>query len=105
MERKILEEKVREIIRYMKNEKISLLAEKSINSFSDLDLQKLFNFWESWDNNLLASFLIEKTKDFMWEVQAIKFAKWKIVIWKNIRIEKAEKAEEEKELENLLNQL
>lgn len=105
MERKILEEKVREIIRYMKNEKISLLAERSINSFSDLDLQKLLNFLESWDNNLLASFLIEKTKDFMWEVQAIKFAKWKIVIWKNIRIEKAEKAEEEKELENLLNQL
>lgn len=105
MERKVLENKVKELISMVNIPQFTALLENSISSFSDNDLQKILKFIETWDKELITNFLQEKTKDFMWEVQAIKFAKWKIKIWKNSRIEKAERIEEEKELEILLSQL
>lgn len=105
MERIEIEEKIKKIISYIKNEKLWNLLEKSISTFSDTDLQKILSFLETWDKSMLLRFIQEKTKDAMWEMQVVKLAKSKIIIWKNIRIEKAEKKEIEKELENLLNQL
>lgn len=105
MERIELETKIKNIISSIKNESLSNLLQKSISSFSDNDLLKILEFLKTWDDSMLLSFIQEKTKDLMWEVQAIKFAKWKIIIWKNIRLEKADRIQEEKEIENLLNQL
>lgn len=105
MERKEIEDRIKKIISYTKNEKLWNLLEKSISSFSEADLQKVLNFLETWDKSMLLRFIQEKTKDAMWEMQVIKLAKWKIIIWKNIRIEKKEKAEELIEAEKLLDQL
>lgn len=105
MERIELENKIKDFIIKSKNQKLWILFEKSMKNFDNYDLEKIINFLENWDKNMLLEFIKEKTKNMMWEAQAIKFAKWKIIIWKNTRIEKKEKIEEEKELENLLNQL
>lgn len=105
MERIELENNIKWILKAIKNEKLEKLLEKSIKNFSDLDLEKIFQFLQTWDKSMLLQFIWEKTKEAMWEVQIVKLAKWKIIIWKNSRIENAEKKEEEKELENLLNQL
>lgn len=105
MERKEIEDRIKKIIPYTKNEKLWNLLKKSISSFSEADLQKVLNFLETWDKSMLLRFIQEKTKDAMWEMQVVKLAKWKIIIWKNIRIEKKEKAEELIEAEKLLDQL
>lgn len=105
MDRTSIENNIKNIIYSLKNEKLSSLLQASISDFSDKDLLSILDFLKNGNLESLINFLQEKTKDFMWEVQAIKFAKWKIIIWKNIRIEKNERKEEEKELENLLNQL
>lgn len=105
MDRTSIENNIQNIISSLKNEKLSSLLQASISDFSDEDLLNILEFLKNGNLESLINFLQEKTKDFMWEVQAIKFAKWKITIWKNIRIEKNERKEEEKELENLLNQL
>lgn len=105
MDRTSIENNIQNIISSLKNEKLSSLLQASISDFSDEDLLSILEFLKNGNLESLINFLQEKTKDFMWEVQAIKFAKGKIIIWKNIRIEKNERKEEEKELENLLNQL
>lgn len=105
MDRTSIENNIQNIISSLKNEKLSSLLQASISDFSDEDLLNILEFLKNGNLESLINFLQEKTKDFMWEVQAIKFAKGKITIWKNIRIEKNERKEEEKELENLLNQL
>lgn len=105
MDRISIENNIKNIISLLKNEKLSSLLQNSISDFSDEDLLNILEFLKNGNLESLINFLQEKTKDFMWEVQAIKFAKGKITIWKNIRIEKNERKEEEKELENLLNQL
>lgn len=103
MERTLIEARIRKIIDYMKNQNLAQHLEKNISNFDDEDLQKLLNFLETWDDNLMAAFLTEKAKQFMAEVEKVKQAKSKIKKFKNQRQEQKERQEETKNLENLLD--
>ena len=103
MERTLIEARIRKIIDYMKNQNLAQHLEKNISNFDDEDLQKLLNFLETWDDNLMVAFLTEKAKQFMAEVEKVKQNKSKIKTVKNKNLEKKEKEQEEKELENLFN--
>lgn len=103
MERTLIEARIRKIIDYMKNQNLAQHLEKNISNFDDEDLQKLLNFLETWDDNLMVAFLTEKAKQFMAEVEKVKQAKSKIKKFKNQRQEQKERQEETKNLENLLD--
>ena len=103
MERTLIEARIRKIIDYMKNQNLAQHLEKNISNFDDEDLQKLLNFLETWDENLMVAFLTEKAKQFMAEVEKVKQAKSKIKKFKNQRQEQKERQEETKNLENLLD--
>ena len=100
MERTLIEARIRKIIDYMKNQNLAQHLEKNISNFDDDDLQKLLNFLETWDDNLMVAFLTEKAKQFMAEVEKVKQIKSKI---KTVKNKNLEKEQEEKELENLFN--
>lgn len=103
MERTLIEARIRKIIDYMKNQNLAQHLEKNISNFDDEDLQKLLNFLETWDDNLMVAFLTEKAKQFMAEVEKVKQAKSKIKKFKNQRQEQKERQEETEKLENLLD--
>ena len=98
MERTLIEARIRKIIDYMKNQNLAQHLEKNISNFDDEDLQKLLNFLETWDDNLMVAFLTEKAKQFMAEVEKVKQAKSKIKKFKNQRQEQKERQEEIKKL-------
>lgn len=103
MERALIEARTRKIISFMKNKNLANLLEKNISMFSDEDLTKVLEFLETWDDNVLVNFLMEKTKQFMAEAEKVKQAKSKIKKFKNQRQEQKERQEETKNLENLLD--
>ena len=110
MERSLIEARIRKIIDYMKNQNLAQHLEKNISNFDDEDLQKLLNFLETWDDNLMVAFLMEKAKQFMAEVEKVKQVKSKIkTVKKECKIEfefgfkNPIEKEMEKELENLFN--
>lgn len=103
MERIFLENRIKKIISFIKNQDLWLFLETNISVFEDDDLERLLEFLETWSDELIADFLTEKTKEFMLQVEKIKQIKSKIKKEKLKKQETQEKTEEENELENLLD--
>lgn len=103
MERALVEARIRKIISFMKNQNLASALEKNISMFNDNDLNKILEFLETWNDNIMVVFLMEKTKQFMVEVEKVKQVKSKIKKVKIRNEEKNEKEIENKEIENLLN--
>ncbi|PZM83137.1 hypothetical protein DLH72_03960 [Candidatus Gracilibacteria bacterium] len=103
MERIFLENRIKKIISFIKNQDLGLFLETNISVFEDDDLERLLEFLETGSDELIADFLTEKTKEFMLQVEKIKQIKSKIKKEKLKKQETQEKTEEENELENLLD--
>ncbi len=97
----ILINRIRKIVSFLDDKKLSISLEKNLEFFSVKDLEKIFVFLEKSDYSMIYDLLEDKRKEYEFLFEKINILKWKIKLEKNKKKEELETAEEN--VESLIN--
>lgn len=102
-DRKIIENRIFQIITYINNDSLLSNLKENLNLFSYKELLLIRDFLESWNLEKIYIFLLEKNNEYLLIIEEIKALKIKKNLVKYKQEEQNEEIEESSNLELLIN--
>lgn len=101
--RQIVEDRIFEVLTYIKGGQLAFPLKQNINLFSTKELQQMLDFLESGSLDPIYQFLDDKYKEYLWLMEELKMLKVNEKKQEKIKEENTERKEELTELETLIN--
>jgi len=101
-DRKLIENRIFQLISYIKQDSLLLPLKQNISMFSLRELLDIQNFLETWKLNIIYNLLDKKYKEYLGIIEELKNIRIKNSMNKQKNIEEKEREKEELNLELLI---